>query len=239
MSEAFTHGFGSCRECFSGNEETMSLGDWRLHNIPTYSGSAAPEILVVGFSKGANQTKAAETGDFDKVAFAGARDRLGQVLDKLDVLPRDRGIDALFTASEPRFGFASLVRCSFCKMKGGSCKTSGDVVPTAFTNPQTRAIIQRCASKYLGRLPAGLRLVLLLGTSESYIARTKDLFRTLYRDFRETNPVAFTAGGALWVYATHPSPGNGHFNSWISKGPDDGSGRKRILAQDAVRTLGL
>ena len=234
MSNGYIHGPLQCRACYIGNEPTLVLGDWRLHNNPGYYGSSDPEILILGFSKGANQNKVAEDGDFDKIAFAKARHRLKAVLETLRVMPSDRGIDALMTAREPQFGVASLVRCSFCKMKGGTCKTSGDVIPSAFTNASTLPIIQRCASTFLGKLPKRVKLVVLLGTGDSYIAKTRTIFSKLYTDFFPINPAAFRAGGALWLYAAHPSPGNGHFDSWVAGGSDNPSGQKRILALQAL-----
>lgn len=234
MTNGYSHGPISCRDCYAGEEAVMALGDWRLHNNPGYYGSNSPGILVLGFSKGANQNKTAAEGDFDKVAFAKARHRLQEVLETLKLMPSDRSIDYLMTAKEKSFGVASLVRCSFCKMKGGTCKTSGDVIPSSFTNQSTLKIIENCSSKYLGSLPSSTRLVILLGTSETYIKKTKTLIQRLHKDFKANNHVSFSAGGALWVYATHPSPGNGYFKAWVMNGSDDQSGQKRILAQQAL-----
>ena len=238
MSNGYIHGPLPCRACYKGNEPTLVLGDWRLLNNPGYYGSSDPEILVLGFSKGANQNKVADEGNFDKIAFAKARHRLKAVLETLRVMPSDRGIDALMTAREPQFGVASLVRCSFCKMKGGTCKTSGDVIPSAFTNASTLSIVQRCTSRFLGELPKRVKLVVLLGTGDSYIAKTWTIFSKLYTDFSPINPAAFCAGGALWLYAAHPSPGNGHFDSWVAGGADNPSGQKRIFALQALDHAG-
>lgn len=232
--QQYFHGPAACRICFSGKDSTLALGDWRLHNNPGYYGGSAPEVLVLGFSKGAKQNRVAAAGEFDSVAFAGARHRLQTVLTVLGQMPTDRGIDHLMTAREKQFGVASLVRCSFCKMKNGVCKTSGDVIPSAFTTPSTLAIIRTCASTYLRRLPDATRLVVLLGTADAYIAKTRAIFSDLYRDFASVNEVAFRAGGALWVYGAHPSPGNGHFEAWASGPGDTTSGRKRVLAQRAL-----
>lgn len=234
MSERYVHGPIQCRLCFGSAERTLELGDWRLHNNPGYYGSTNPRVLVLGFSKGTNQNRAAEEGNFDKIAFAKARHRLQAVLEVLKLMPSDRGIDHLMTAKEHEFGVASLVRCSFCKMKNGECKTSGDVIPSAFTNRDTLAIIQRCASTFLQRLPEGVKVVLLLGTADNYIKKTRSMFVNLYPDFSSANSVAFRAGGALWLYAAHPSPGNGHFDAWLTSGVGNPSGRKRILAQQAL-----
>lgn len=235
MSDGYKHGPIQCRRCFNGSESTLALGDWRLQNNPGYYGAVAPEILVLGFSKGANQNKVAEEGNFDTVAFAKARHRLKAVLATLKIMPSDRGIDALMTEREQTFGVTSLVRCSFCKMKNGVCKTSGDVIPSAFTTPATLAIIQRCATVFLGKLPARVKLVVLLGSADSYITKTKAIFSKLNDDFFSVNPAAFRAGGVLWIYAAHPSPSNGHFDSWVSGGPDNPSGQKRIHALAALK----
>lgn len=234
MSSGYIHGPLKCRACFTGSEQTLVLGDWRLENNPGYYGSSDPKILVLGFSKGANQNKAAEEDDFDKIAFAKARNRLETVLQTLRIMPSDRTIHALMTASERDFGVASLVRCSFCKMKGSACKTSGDVIPSAFTNASTLQIVERCATTFLAMLSKRLTLIILLGTGDSCIARTKTIFSKLHSDLVSVNSVAFQVGGARWVYAAHPSPGNGHFRSWLSAGPNNPSGKKRILALQAI-----
>jgi hypothetical protein len=234
----YQHGPAGCRQCFAGSPSELRLGEWRLVNNPGYYGSSRPEILVLGFSKGANQNRAAEEGDFDRIAFANARDRLQQVLQVLGVMPKDRGIDSLMTATESQFGVASLVRCSFSKLKDGAWKTSGDVIPSAFKDPDTLKIVRTCASQYLGSLPVSVKLVVLLGTDDRYIEKTQSLTKNLHADWKLLNPVAFTAGGALWVYATHPSPGNGHFKSWTEGSADEKAGRKRELVLQAMRQVG-
>jgi hypothetical protein len=233
-STLFAHGPIDCRDCFSSDETLKIMGDWRLNNNPGYYGSPNPKTLVLGFSKGANQNRTALAGDFDKIAFAGARGRLQAILEVLGLMPKDRSIDSLMTAKESEFGVASIVRCSFCKMKDGKCKTSGDVIPSAFTNHETLAVIERCISKYLTRLPESVVRVILLGTDDRYIVKTKNLVERLYPDFEKVSRVAFRAGGALWVYATHPSPLNGYFTQWTSGSLDTIQGRKRQLALDAL-----
>jgi hypothetical protein len=234
MTAGYLHGPINCAECFPSNESPLKIDEWRLTNNPGYYGSTSPKILVLGFSKGANQNKAEKIGGFDEIAFAGARHRLQEVLECLGVMPSDRSIDALMTGNEREFGVTSIVRCSFCKMKNGVCKTSGDVIPSSFTNAKTLSVIETCTSKYLSVLQESTNLVILLGTSETYIKKTKIIFSSMYPDYEQVNHVAFKAGGALWVYGTHPSPGNGYFRAWADKGPEDSSGQKRILAVEAI-----
>ena len=231
----YVHGPQSCRKCFAGNSSELRLGDWRLVNNPGYYGSVAPEVLVLGFSKGATQNRAADQCNFDRVAFAGARHRLQEILKVLRVMPPNRSIDQLMTSSEMTFGVASLVRCSFSKLKDGAWKTSGDVIPTSFRGVDTMAIINTCAEQHLGSLPSGVKLVVLLGTDDRYIENTRKLIQKLHSDWESINPVAFKAGGALWVYATHPSPGNGYFNAWVKGPADDKSGSKREMVLQAMK----
>jgi hypothetical protein len=233
MLPGYIHGPVPCRLCF-GDSQEHTLGDWRLLNNPGYFGSKDPEILVLGFSKGANQNKIRAEISFDKIAFAGARGRLKAVLESLKIMPSDRGIDALMTKGEQIFGFTSFVRCSLCKMQDGVCKTSGDVIPNAFANVATMIVIRRCVKTFLSTLPERVRLVVLLGTSDNYIAKTRSLLREIHADYSAINEVAFRTGNKLWIYAAHPSPANGHFKAWISGNVDDPSGKKRILAIKAV-----
>jgi hypothetical protein len=77
------HGWQPCRACHLPGQDLRIEGEWHLRANPGYWGAAAPEVLVLGFSKGANQIAASVEGDFDAVAFAGMRKRLRQVLDAL------------------------------------------------------------------------------------------------------------------------------------------------------------
>jgi len=237
--EAYVHGPQTCRVCFSGGEKEQHMDEWRLTNNPGYYGSSNPKILILGFSKGATQNKEAENGEFDRIAFAGARGRLRRVLETLKLMPKDRDIDALMTAKEQDFGVASLVRCSFCKWKDGKWKTSGDVIPSAFANKRTLGVIKQCAKQHLQLLPKSVKLVILLGTSDDYIGNVTKMIQTLHRDWSEVEPGAFDAGGARWIFATHPSPLNGHFDSWIEKPVSNKSGAKREMALRAIAPLNL
>ena len=119
-------------------------------------------------------------------------------------------------------------------MEGGRCRTSGDVTASAFSSAETRSIIERCAGTCLGRLPESLKRVLLPGTADGYVANATSIFSELYGDFAPVDEVAFRAGGTMWVFAAHPSPGNGHFHAWVSGEAYKAPGRKRVLALRAV-----
>jgi hypothetical protein len=84
------------------------------------------------------------------------------------------------------------------------------VILSAFSNRGTLEIVRFSASRYLERLPYSIKIGGLLGASSNYISRTKENYREIFSDFSHVNEVAFRAGNALWIYATHPSPGNGY-----------------------------
>ena len=59
------HGPIACRKCFSGStSDSLTIGRWQAVNDPGAWGSAAPKILVLGFSKGFTQAGAYRTGKF-------------------------------------------------------------------------------------------------------------------------------------------------------------------------------
>src|SRR5690606_40399555 len=55
-ADSFTHGWNACRACHHAGGDLRVEGDWHIRANPGYWGASAPEVLVLGFSKGANQT---------------------------------------------------------------------------------------------------------------------------------------------------------------------------------------
>ena len=238
-ASGYTHGWQTCRACHHNGSTVTREIPWHLRANPGYWGASSPEILVLGFSKGANQIEAAERGEFDGVAFARMRDRLRSVLATLGLASKDMDIDAAMRAEGDFFGFASLIRCGMSLEQGGSLVTSGTVMPKALRSPWARAVMDRCIRQHLLDLPASVRTVVLLGSAAAYIEGVKALMATVFSDYRELNEVAFLAAGRPWIFAAHPSPGNGHFASWLNE-PDTGQqGRKRTLAISALGSRSL
>ena len=231
----YTHGWLDCWDCYQDRKDPYQYKDWELRHEPGYAGSCNPRILLLGFSKGATQSGKAKQGDYDKVPFAGMRGRVQRILETLELMPQDRGIDEMLTAREVEFGAASLVRCTLCHIENGKPITSGAMITASFEAPEIKKIIRRCADRYLADLPQSLQRVILLGTNPDYIEKTSQLFQVLYPDFEWINPVAFRARGAIWVYAAHPSKANGRFENWVKAQPDDPSGYKCLLAKEALK----
>jgi hypothetical protein len=122
------HGPISCLSCFSAGSVagcTVEKDGWRIDNNPGYWGAAEPEILVLGFSKGANQ-------------------RLGLPFDGM--LDAGSDIDVCFTAAETKLGFASVIRCGLgLETEPGEYATSGKVVRAAIASDSpVRRLFDNC-----------------------------------------------------------------------------------------------
>lgn len=230
----FDHGWQRCRVCHVPGQDVRVEGEWHLRANPGYWGSSSPRVLVLGFSKGANQIAAAESGAFDSVAFARMRGRLQQVLETLEIDLEGQTIDLALSAHGRALGAASLIRCGLSMMKDGKLTTSGTIMPKAATSPFTRGVMAMCVSCHLHGLPGSVATVVLLGTTDAYITGVKVLLRDQFPDYKDINEVAFTAQGRTWVFAAHPSPANGEFKNWLTGDRLSASGRKRISALQAL-----
>lgn len=231
---SYSHGWQPCRACHLANAEVTQAGDWQMRANPGYWGSSNPRVLILGFSKGANQIAAASSGAFDAVAFARARPRLKQVLDALGIDLGGQSIDSALTAAGDGFGAASLVRCGLSKMVNGKLTTSGSLMTGALKTPAVRAFMAKCIDTHLTALPVSVETVVLLGTDDRYVEGVKSLMLHQFKDFQDINEMAFRADGRKWVFGAHPSPANGTFRQWLEDDASTASGRKRSLAQMAL-----
>ena len=98
------HGRINCSVCFNGSStwgESISEDEgWRLENNPCAWGSATPKVLILGFSKGYNQTTNLASRDFNDIPFSGWRDRLDLALRKVGVLPEFLSVNEKISDSE-------------------------------------------------------------------------------------------------------------------------------------------
>lgn len=232
--DSYSHGWQPCRACHLANNEVTHAADWQMRANPGYWGSSNPRVLILGFSKGANQIAAASSGAFDAVAFAGARPRLKQVLDALGIDLGGQSMDSALTITGSGLGAASLVRCGLSKMVNGKLKTSGSLMTGALKMPSIRGYMAKCIDTHLPNLPASVKTVVLLGTDSGYVKGVKVLLRAQFSDYQEVNNMAFNADGRKWVFGAHPSPANGTFKNWVEDDAGTTSGRKRWLAQQAL-----
>lgn len=231
------HGPISCRSCFSAAGNEMDLGRWRVVNDPGAWGSAQPRILVLGFSKGFTQATAYKSGSFEDVPFKDMRPRLSAMLSALGVLRHGEDVSTRMVSGERELAFGSLVRCSLSRRgPTGAYSCTGQVMPKAFTE-EIAVVVKRCAETFLAHLPGSVRLVLMLGITDSYIKGCAEVVQHLRPlQFSLLNNVAYRSGNVTFVHVSHPSGLNGHYGSWMERDSNTASGRKRIAAEDAIRT---
>ncbi|QII28326.1 hypothetical protein G6052_06130 [Stenotrophomonas maltophilia] len=229
------HGWQVCRACHAPGLDVQVVGDWHLRANPGYWGSSAPETLVLGFSKGATQIAAAQSGSFERVAFAGhMRPRLASVLHELGIDLGGQAMDDALTAESRHIGAASLVRCGLSVMEKGKLVSSGTIMPKAMRSSFPLETMKTCVARHLDPLPDSVKRVVLLGTTNAYMKGVKALMHQQFNDFQELNEVAFHAQGRTWVFASHPSPASGTFQAWIDGDAATEPGRKKRLALQAL-----
>lgn len=237
------HGPIACRECWEtcesfAKEQVTADGRFRLVNDPGAWGSPDPSVLVLGISKGNTQAKEFEGGEFDQVPFKKCRPRLRDSIAAAGLIEVDDDIDSRMSAAETDFAFGSVVRCSVTGLKDGKWKAGTPEVIPAFSHSEASSWLDNCFRRHLAKLPDRLRVIALAGNDDRWIKTVRDKVQVLYPEsFRFLNDVAYEAGGKLWVHIAHPSPGNGHFSSFVSGAESETQGRKRELAREVVQTV--
>jgi hypothetical protein len=234
-----SHGPIACRRCFTSDEQSQTVGKWRMVNDPAAWGSATPTVLLLGFSKGFTQADAFRTGRFEDIPFKDMRPRLTEELRLLGIIAKSETVDQKMVATETEIGFGSFVRCSVSRSnKEGKFVCTGEVMPKAFVE-EISVNVETCARTYLADLPSSVKLVLLLGTTDAYITGCRGVIRSLYGSrFSLINDVSYRTGDATWVHVSHASGMNGHHNTWMAGDSSTKPGRKRNLAMDAIRSSG-
>lgn len=227
----YSHGTQQCRVCFanpatpwhSSEATTFAVRGhrWQLRANPGYWGAAAPRILVLGFSKGPEQNRLIEdyvrcdgrTVRFEDIPFNDKkklmRPNLKKILIELGVIDKSRNTDTLFQQSEQVFGFASLVRCTVTYAKPGSDNFvgSGGGI-TARTLELDPAFVGRCVSKHLVRLPASVRLVVMLGATTGFVDSVRKMLRGEPLVEKRPRSYAYLYAGKPILHVPHPSGGN-------------------------------
>jgi hypothetical protein len=240
MDEWPIHGPLQCAKCFTDCNLPEAANGWRLVNDPGYWGATDPVVLVLGQSKGktARDIYARGGPEFDKVAFAGVRDRLAEILDKIEIHLDKHLVDKHFTSAEQNFGFASLLRCSLSDPNG---KTSGSPVRHAMDDELANKWIVNCMQKWLTLPNPRLRLVILFGITDDYAEKVQDRLKLLHgRSFEKINKVAAKAAGMTWIFAQHPSKiSENHYQNWISTSAHKKRDAVRVLAEQALDGAGL
>lgn len=243
----FGHTKIDCAQCYPNQQATWgqsqhtfgagSPSKWRIENTPASWGSANPRIVVLGFSRGQNQSH--DRQPFDQVAFHGMRPELTRILRRLDLLGATETVDSRMRAGESDMAFSSLIRCSIAQWdnrKQRYAKSGGSILQACLKDADSARVVSTCAQRYLADLPDRLRLVILLGNEDKYIAGCRSLISRLHPGVRPINAVAYGDGRVTWVHTIHAKAQGRHLPDWLEQ-PASASplGLKRDLAIEAVR----
>lgn len=238
------HGQIDCAVCFPpGTAWGAATADdgWQLERNPCAWGSRNAVVVVLGFSKGRNQSITAAGGPaFDAIAFRAMRGNLTRILARLGVLGSGDEIDRHIYAAERDLAFGSLIRCSISKhdVATGRYVKSGDVIHALPTH-QNGNYIERCARRFFSILPPRLRLVVMLSNDAAYVEACRAMVVKIHSELLVVKPVAYRTGAVMWVHVIHPSGASGkHVPAWLD-GRDGTQAQKRQWAMAAVAECGL
>jgi hypothetical protein len=233
------HGPISCLSCFDPGSTpgcTVKRAAWRIDNNPGYWGAAAPEVLVLGFSKGANQRSVA---DFDQIAFANARENLAEILRALGLLDAAVDIDRCFTANGTKLGFASVIRCGLgLEVEPSKYATSGKVVRAAIAaDSEVRDLFDRCTDRFLRTLPPSVSTVVFLGLDGPYVEALYERIRELHSNVRRLSELAYATDAVTFVHVIHPSPlATSHRQTWLRDDDTSLADKRREVAAALGKT---
>lgn len=238
------HGRIACSDCFGDApvefDKTRTGHDgWRITNNPCSWGSATPEIMVLGFSKGPTQAGALADIQHDLIAARGARPQVCKILHALGLIEATQDMDALISNRNGRFAFGSLVRCTVEAWSARATKgndgewtagwvgTGGDMLGGFLADPWGRTVVHHCATRFLGRLPPSVKLVVLFGFGKNgrYVDQAEQVIRAVRGSagWRRLNEVAYTDGKVTFVHVEHFRAQGRLLPDWLGHNRKDGS----------------
>ena len=239
LSSLPEHGRVPCSKCFPGptvwNETELLMDGWHVVNNPMSWGTATPQFLVLGVSKGTTQCDAIAAKPHDEVPFDGFRPALTRALQALGLLRSTETIVDKISAAEQEWGFGSMVRCALGLPKADdTIERSGSVVQRLAAMPIEASWITRCSSTFLRVLPASLQVVVLLSNDDKYVDACFAAIQRLRPGTRRINSVSYSDGQITWIHIIHVGgPGKNHIAAWFEG--EGTQGDKRRAAQAAVR----
>lgn len=113
------HGRIDCTLCYQGSSVIFDVtcraeDGWRIRANPLAWGNSEPQILVLGFSKGPNQSGGLAFADHNEIAFRGGRANVGKIFAHIGLIPpgdtqqSKRQVDELIADRSGRFPLARL-----------------------------------------------------------------------------------------------------------------------------------
>lgn len=232
------HGKLNCSVCWGKSSNTVQeIGKFRFVRDPGHWGSAEPQTLILGISKGETQSKAINYDAFDEVGFKKMRPRMLEVLNAVGLLPGEEihQFNRRFTKDERNYAFASVVRCSITGFDRKTDKhnaSSPNVTPAFKAGSDGYSMVKNCITTFLKSPSLRTKLVVLLGNEDSYMKSFRGIIEEVRGPIVPINSVAFDSQGIRFVHITHPSPGNGNFGKFICG--EGKSGMKRDSARQAL-----
>lgn len=231
------HGYIGCRKCFTGEVKQFQFSNfdgsrWQLEQPNATWGSTRPEVMVLGFSRGATQSKPGIP--FDEIAFKGMRGSLTLILQALGLLGSE-SIAEHIRAESNKFGFGSLIRCSVAQWdtkKSSFAKSGGAILKKFAQGDQTHAIAANCSSQYLGTLPERTKLIVMLSNDEAYVKFCFELMSHTRGETTWVNPVSYDSAGVRFVHTIHAKAQGSYIPDWLAG--IKSQAQKRLWADEAV-----
>jgi hypothetical protein len=232
------HGWIGCNRCYLSSGDSRLIGNgappsWKIENPNGAWGSSDPLVVVLGFSRGARQSK---PRPFDQIAFAGMRNSLTKIMKALHLLRPNDHVDRRICATEKDFHFGSLFRCSVSMWdarKSAYAKSGNNILEKFLESDETRKVAHNCTEQHLSALAARTKLVLLLGNNKDYVSGCRVLFKRLYPDLRPLNDVSYATDKITWVHTIHAAAQGDYVPQWL-EGAQTAIGRKFRPAFEGV-----
>lgn len=245
------HGRVECAVCHRGqlytfdNTRTEDAG-WRITANPLAWGNPAPEVLVLGFSKGPTQAGVLVSQPHDQIAYRGGRTNLAKILHHVGLLtaPDSRLVDQAISSRSGRFHFASLIRCTverFDEKETEPAKqwkgTGGGMLDKFVARDFGRTVLENCSTRFLSDLPTQTKLILMLGlgTRGNYVAACRQaLTKVRPGRWRTINEVTYADDHLVVVHTEHFASQGALLPNWLSEDRHE-RGRLGLLAREGVK----
>ena len=255
MNQLPSHGRVACTRCFSGtpvefDRTRLERGEWRITSNPLAWGSAEPEVIVLGFSKGPTQAGALASTAHDQIAYKGSRKNVGKILAHVGLIPSATqddltdAVDRLIADRSGRFHFASLVRCTVERfdVKSQVWKGSGGGMLDRFLESELgRIVTHNCGTQFLRDLPASVRLIIMfgLGSRLNYVDSALSAYQKARPGpWRKVNKVAYTDGRVTVVHVEHFASQGALVPNWLGVGNHTRAEFGRLAQQAVSAALG-
>lgn len=236
------HGYMGCRKCYlylgsSYEFQNEDGSKWRIEQPNAAWGTQTPKVLVLGFSRGANQSN--KNAPFDEIAFKGMRVQLSKILQALNLLDH-QNVHSRIKATERIFAFGSLIRCSVAQWdesKSAYCKSGGAILQQFAKGDATSRIAQACSEQYLALLPESTKLVVMLGNESRYVRFCQQLIQKVRGEASWVNSMAYDSRDVRFVHVIHAKAQGRLIPDWLALTGSQIS--KRRDATEAIAALGL